>query len=131
MKNLLTLCAAALLAACAHGKTTDFPAAADPADTAQVYVIRNNNLFGWGLSVTVTLNEVAIAHLQAGEHIALRLPPGLYSVGIRESSTSAAFEKGRQYYFLVSADYTPTGFEIESIAAGRGEEWLSQTKLLQ
>ena len=131
MKNLLALCAAALLAACAHGKTADFPAAADRADAAQVYVIRNNNLFGWGLSVTVTLNEVAIAHLQAGEHISLRLPPGLYSVGITESSTSAAFEKGRQYYFLVSADYTPTGFEIESIAAGRGEEWLSKTKLLQ
>ena len=131
MKNLLALCAAALLAACAHGKTADFPAAADRADAAQVYVIRNNNLFGWGLSVTVTLNEVAIAHLQAGEHIALRLPPGLYSVGITESSTSAAFEKGRHYYFLVSADYTPTGFEIESITAGRGEEWLSKTKLLQ
>jgi hypothetical protein len=130
MKNLLALCAAALLAACAHGKTADFPAAADRADAVQVYVIRNNNLFGWGLSVTVTLNEVAIAHLQAGEHIALRLPPGLYSVGITESSTSAAFEKGRQYYFLVSADYTPTGFEIESITAGRGEEWLSKTKLL-
>jgi len=131
MKNLLALCAVALLAACAHGKTADFPAPADRADAAQVYVIRNDNLFGWGLSVTVTLNEVAIAHLQAGEHIALRLPPGLYSVGIKESSTSAAFEKGRQYYFLVSADYTPTGFEIESLAAGRGEEWLSKTKLLQ
>jgi len=131
MKNLLALCAAALLVACAHGKTADFPATADPADAAQVYIIRNDNLLGWGLSVAVTLNEVAIAHLQAGEHIALRLPPGLYSVGITESSTSAAFEKGRKYYFLVSADYTPTGFEIESIAAGRGEEWLSKTKLLQ
>jgi hypothetical protein len=130
MKNLLALCAAALLAACAHGKTADFPAAADPADVAQVYVIRNNNLFGWGLSVTVTLNEVAIAHLQAGEHIALRLPPGLYRLGITESSISAAFEKGHKYYFLVSAEYTSTGFEIESIAAGRGEEWLSKTKLL-
>jgi len=118
MKNLLAaLCAAALLAACAHGKTAVFPAAADPANAAQVYVIRNNNLFGWGLSVTVTLNGAAIAHLQAGEHIALRLPPGLYSVGITESNSSA--------------DYTPTGFEIESIAAGRGEEWLSKTKLLQ
>lgn len=131
MKNLLALCAAALLAACAHGKTADFPAAADPAEAAQVYVIRNNNLFGWGLSVTVTLNEVAIAHLRAGEHIALRLRPGFYRVGISESSASGAFEKGRQYYFLVSADFTQTGFEIESIAAGRGEEWLSKTKLLQ
>ena len=130
MKNLLALCAAALLAACAHGKTADFPATADPADAAQVYIIRNDNLLGWGLSVAVTLNEVAIAHLQAGEHIALRLPPGLYSVGITESRSSAAFEKGRKYYFLVSADYTPTGFEIESIVASRGEEWLSKTKLL-
>jgi len=129
MKNLLALCAAALLAACAHGKTADFPAAADPADAA--HVIRNNNLFGWGFSVAVTLNGTVIARLQAGEHIALRLRPGLYSVGITESSISAAFEKGRKYYYLVTADYTPTGFEIESIAAGRGEEWLSKTKLLQ
>jgi hypothetical protein len=131
MKNLLGLCVAALLAACAHGKTADFPAAADPADAAQVYIIRNNNLFGWGFSVPVTLNGAAIAHLQAGEYIILRLPPGLYSVGITESSISAAFERGRTYYFLVSADYTPTGFEIESIAPRRGEKWLSKTKLLQ
>jgi hypothetical protein len=131
MKSLLALCAAALLAACAHGKTTDFPPTADPANATQVYVIRNNNLFGWGLSVPVTLNGVTIAHLRAGEHIALRLPPGLYSVGITESSASAAFQKGRKYYFLVRADSTPTGFEIESVAAGRGEEWLSKTKLLQ
>lgn len=131
MKLLIAACAAALLIACAHGRTADFPRfAADPAEAAQVYVIRNNHLYGWGLTVEATLNGAAIAHLRAGEHIRFLVPPGLYQIGIRQSDISTALEKGRNYYFLISVDDTPSGFEIERIDTANGEEWLTKTRPL-
>lgn len=131
MKLLLAACAAAMLIACAHGKTANFPTSvANPAEAAQVYVIRDNRLYGWGLTVEATLNGAAIAHLRAGEHIRFLVPPGLHQIGIRESGLSAALEKGRNYFFLISVDNTPSGFEIERIDTGRGEEWLTKTRRL-
>ncbi|MFO7707751.1 MAG: hypothetical protein R6V84_06235 [Desulfobacterales bacterium] len=132
MKQLLAACLAAMLIACTHGKTQNFPIAAiEPAEAAQVYVIRNNNLFDWGLAVEATLNGVAIAHLRAGEHIRFLVPPGLHQIGIRESGVGAALEQGRNYYFLISVADTPNGFEIERIDTGRGEEWLTKTRRLR
>lgn len=131
MKLLLAACAAAMLIACAHGKTANFPTSvANPAEAAQVYVIRDNRLYGWGLTVEATLNGAAIAHLRAGEHIRFLVPPGLHQIGIRESGLSAALEKGRNYFFLISVDNTPSGFEIERIDTSRGEEWLTKTRRL-
>jgi hypothetical protein len=131
MKMLLAACAAAMLFACAHGKTADFPVGvAEPAEAAQVYVIRNNQLYGWGLTLDATLNGAVIAHLREGEHIRFLVPPGIYQIGIRQSGISAALEKGRNYYFLISVEETPSGFEIERIDAGRGEEWLTKTRRL-
>jgi hypothetical protein len=132
MKMLLAACAAAILAACAHGKTADFPlAVVEPAEAAQVYVIRSSELFGWGLSVEATLNGAAIARLRTGEHIRFMVPAGLYQIGIGASGMSVALEKGRNYYFLISVSDTPSGFEIERIDAGRGEEWLTKTRRLR
>ncbi len=131
MKRLLAVWSAALLIACAHGKTPEFPAGAiEPADAAQVYVIRSNELFGFGLSVGVNLNDATIAHLRAGEHIRFVVPPGLHRIGIRTSGVSAALDRGRTYYFLISVDDSPAGFEIERLDGGRGEEWLTKTRRL-
>lgn len=131
MKRLLAACSAALLIACAHGKTPEFPAAAiESADAAQVCVIRSNELFGWGLSVGVTLNDATIAHLRSGEHICFVVLPGLHRIGIRTSDASAALDRGRSYYFLIRVDDSPAGFEIERLDVGRGEEWLTKTRRL-
>lgn len=131
MKKVLAACAAALLVACAHGKTSNFPpVAAEPAEAAQVYVIRSSELFGWGLTVGVTLNGAVIAHLRSGEYIRFLVPSGLHRIGIGESVVVAALEKGRNYYFLISVDDTPSGFEIERIDTARGEEWLTKTRPL-
>ena len=41
MKRFAILLAVALTIACSHGRTPQFPAAADPAGAGQVFVIRN------------------------------------------------------------------------------------------
>jgi hypothetical protein len=127
MKKEWFLCAAVLIAACAHGYAPGFPPAADPANSAQVWVVRNDNLFDWGLSVGVRFDEVVIARLRAGEHVSARVAPGLHRIGLTNSGTPVALEKGGRYYFLVSADTSPAGFEIERLDVGRGEAWVAKT----
>ena len=128
MKNLIiVLSLAFLLAACAHGKTENFPAAVDTAGAAQIFVIRNNNLFGWGFSQHVTLNGAVIANLRSGEHIAFFVEPGFHNVGISKKQVSVPCASGQKYYFLISVNYTELGFEIERISNPKGELWISKT----
>ena len=76
MKNFVTIVSLAfLLAACAHGKTEQFPAAVDAADAPEIFIIRNNNLYGWGFSLDVTLDEAVIARLRSGEYISFLVEP--------------------------------------------------------
>ena len=120
-----------LLLACAHGKTDNFPTVANTADAAGVYVIRDNNFMGWGFSLRVMLNESIIARLRSGEYVFFYVEPGFHSLGISEPSLTVPFVKGRTYYFLIGADYTQFGFNIQRISDRKGELWLSRTKPLK
>jgi hypothetical protein len=128
MRHALLFLTVFLTAACSHGRTASFPSAANPDTLGQVIVIRNDNLFGWGLAVKVTFNDVVIARLRAGEHVAFPAAPGLHTVGVAERGISVAVERQRRYYFLISAEDSPAGFEIERLDPGRGEEWAAKTK---
>ena len=119
---------ASLLFACAHGKTDHFPTVADTADAAHVYVIRDNNLMGWGFSLKVALNKSIIARLRSGEYVSFYVKPGFHSLGISEPTLTVPFAKGEKYYFLISADYSQFGFEIQRIGNEKGKQWLAKTK---
>jgi hypothetical protein len=119
---------ALLLFACAHGKTENFPTVPNTADAAGVYVIRDNNFMGWGFSLRVMLNESIIARLRSGEYVFFNVETGFHSVGISEPTLTVPFVKGRTYYFLIGADYTQFGFNIQRISNRKGELWLSKTK---
>jgi hypothetical protein len=128
MRQALLLLTLFLAVACSHGRTASFPSAANPDMMGEVTVVRNDNLFGWGLSVKVTFNEVVIARLRAGEHVTFPAAPGLHTVGVAERGISVAVERHRRYYFLISPEDSPAGFEIERLDPGRGEEWVAKTK---
>jgi hypothetical protein len=128
MRNALLFLTVLMTVACSHGRTASFPTAADPDQMGQVVVIRNDNLFGWGISVNVTFNDVVIARLRTGEHVTFPAAPGLHTVGVAERGISVAVERHRRYYFLISAEDTPSGFEIERLDPGRGEQWVAKTK---
>ena len=128
MKNkLILLLAVALLFSCAHGKTDHFPSVTDPSDAAHVYVIRDNNFLGWGFSLKVVLDQTVIARLRSGEYVSFYVKPGFHSLGISEPTLSVPFAKGEKYYFLIGADYSNFGFEIQRIGSEKGEQWLSKT----
>jgi len=117
--------------ACAHGKTDQFPDLVASPGTARVHVIRNINLWGKGFSLELSLDGVVIAKLRSGEHVSFSVAPGFHSLGVGESSSRAAFEKGKSYYFLISADYSDFGFYIERMDERKGQAWLNQTTALE
>jgi hypothetical protein len=129
MKKTLTLTVLTLLLlSCAHGKTDHFPTVADTADAAHVYVIRDNNLVGWGFSLKVALDDSIIARLRSGEYVSFYVKPGFHSLGVSEPTLTVPFAKGEKYYFLIGADYSQFGFEIQRIGIEKGERWLTKTK---
>jgi hypothetical protein len=103
----------------------------DPVENAQVYVIRDNSLIGWGFSLKIALNDAIIARLRSGEYISFYIEPGFHSLGVSKPTVSVPFEKANTYYFLVSADYTDFGFELYRISDKQAEVWLAKTKPLE
>jgi hypothetical protein len=129
MKKNVTLTALALLLiSCAHGKTDSFPTLDNPSDNAQVYVIRDSNLMGWGFSLKVALDDSIIARLRSGEYVSFYVKPGFHSLGISKPTMTVPFEKGRKYYFLISAEFSKFGFDIQRIGDEKGERWLAKAK---
>jgi hypothetical protein len=129
MKKIVILTALALLLiSCAHGKTDSFPTLDNPSDNAQVYVIRDSNLMGWGFSLKVALDDSIIARLRSGEYVSFYVKPGFHSLGISKPTMTVPFEKGRTYYFLISAEFSKFGFDIQRIGNEKGERWLAKAK---
>ena len=132
MKKVIILTALALLlVACSHGKTDHFPSVEDPSNHAEVFVIRDNNLMGWGFSLKVALDDSVIARLRSGEYVTFYVKPGFHSLGISEPTVTVPFEKGNTYHFLISADYTQFGFELHRISGQQAEMWLAKTKPIE
>ena len=129
MKKNVTLTALALLLiSCAHGKTDSFPTLDNPSENAQVYVIRDSNLMGWGFSLKVALDDSIIARLRSGEYVSFYVKPGFHSLGISKPTMTVPFERGRKYYFLISAEFSKFGFDIQRIGDEKGERWLAKAK---
>jgi hypothetical protein len=131
MKNIFTLIAFTfLLISCSHGKTQYFPSGVNSSNAAEVFIIRSDNLFGWGFSLSVAFDDHVIADLRAGEHVSFLVAPGFHSLGISKPTMTLPFEKGKIYYFLISADYTKFGFELAPIGKAEGKYWVANTKPL-
>ena len=119
------------LTTCTSGKTEFFPSRAPSADAAEVAVIREQRLLGFGFSMKVLLDGEVIARLKAGQYVIFYTDPGVHSIGIPDSSVSAALEAGGKHYFLVKTDSSQFGFEIERISEGKAEFWMNQSTPLK
>ena len=132
MKKLIILFLLALLfLSCAHGKTDTFPTQENPEANAHVYVIRDSNFLGWGVSLKVVLDDSVIAGLRSGEYISFFIAPGFHTLGVSKSTVKVPLEKENTYYFLISADYSQFGFELHRISAQQAQKWLAKTKPIE
>jgi len=132
MKKIATLAAlAVLIISCAHGKTEHFPTVENQSEAAEVFVIRDNNFMGWGMSLKVALDDSIIARLRSGEYVRFYVKPGFHSLGVSKPTMTVPFEKGHTYHFLISAEYTSFGFDIQRIGNQQADMWLSRTKPIE
>ena len=122
---------AVLFISCAHGKTEHFPTVENQTEAAEVFVIRDNNFIGWGVSLKVALDDSIIARLRSGEYVTFYVKPGFHSLGVSKPTMTVPFEKGGTYHFLISAEYTKFGFDIRRIGERQADMWLSKTKPIE
>lgn len=130
-KYLLMIMLSFLLTACTSGKTEFFPSRGYSADAAEVNVIREKRILGFGFSMKVLLDGEVIARLKAGQYVTFYTDPGVHSIGIPDSSVSAPLEAGGKHYFLIKTDSSQFGFEIERISEGKAEFWINQSTSLK
>jgi hypothetical protein len=105
-----------VLAACTSGKTEFFPSRGYSADAAEVTVIREERMFGFGFSMKVLLDGEVIARLKAGQYVTFFVDSGVHEIGIPDQSIATALESGRKQYFMIQTDSSQFGFEIERIS---------------
>jgi hypothetical protein len=115
------------LAACTSGKTEFFPSRGYSADAAEVTVIREKRVFGFGFSMEVVLDDKVIARLKAGQYVTFFVDPGVHNIGVLQSTIDAVLESGRKHYFVIKTDSSQFGFEIERISGGKAEAWMRRS----
>ncbi len=116
------------------GITESMPRGGSAADSAQVVILRNRNMFGSGRAAVVMLDEKVIAKLSVGQYIQFWVPPGRHSVrttgfAMGDSSVAAEFQLGESYYFVISP--SREGMEIEPWPAHRARESMTKYRRLK
>lgn len=120
-----------LLLGCTSGKTEFFPSQGYSADVAEVTVIRKRRMFGVGFSMQVLLDGKVIARLKAAQYVTFFAAPGVHTIGIPDTKISAALERGRKHYFVISTDSSQFGFEIEQISARKADNLIANSKPIE
>jgi hypothetical protein len=114
------------LAACTSGKTEFFPARGYSADAAEVTIMREKRIYGFGFSMKVLLDGQVIARLKAGQYVTFFVDPGVHDIGIPNQSITTALESGRKHYFMVQTESSQFGFEIERISEKKAAARMAQ-----
>jgi hypothetical protein len=125
-KYVLLIILAFFLAACTSGKTEFFPSRGYSADAAEVTVIREERIFGFGFSMDVLLDGEVIARLKAGQFVTFFVNPGVHNIGIPNQSIATALERGRKHYFMIQTESSQFGFEIERISEKKASARMAQ-----
>jgi len=120
-----------ILFSCAH-RELKLPGPTPSATNAsQVNIIRENRFFGFGLSLTVMLDDAIICSLRAGEYVTFAVEPGFHTLGLSESRLTVPFEAKRNYYFVIRTSDDEFGFEIERIDDRKGAYLISTSKVFK
>ena len=120
-----------IFVSCTSGKTEYFPLQGYSADVAEVTVIRKKRMLGLGFSMQVLLDGEVIARLKAGQYVTFFTDPGFRSIGIPDSSITAALERGRKHFFVIKTDSSQFGFEIERISERKAASWMAESTPLE
>ena len=79
----------------------------------------------------VLLDGEVIARLKAGQHVTFFTDPGIHNIGIPDSSVSAALERGRKHFFMISTESTQFGFEIQRISERNADKLMANSRPIE
>lgn len=127
-KYVMLIVAAFFLAACSSGKTEFFPSRGYSADAAEVIVIREERIFGFGFSMKVLLDGKVIARLKAGQYVTFFVGSGVHTIEIPNSTINVILEGGRKHYFVIKTDSSQFGFEIEQVSENKATSRMAQSQ---
>jgi hypothetical protein len=127
-KKLLLIILALFIVACTSGKTEFFPSQGYSGDRAEVTVIREERMFGFGFSMEVLLDGKVIARLKAGQYVTFFVDPGVHNIGIPNQSIAAALARGHKHYFMIQTESSQFGFEIERISEKKAVARMAQSQ---
>jgi hypothetical protein len=132
--KLLCLAGLLMLAGCAHGLVGTLPVVQD--DAAEVIIARELRFIGGGAILTVTVDGTELYAIAAGEHAAIKIPPGDRVLGVvyysmfftREEITQALRAEPRQaYYFRIDPGFAPI---LNRLTTEAGRDLVSTTRSL-
>lgn len=119
------------LFSCAHRELKLPESAPSATNASQVNIIRENRFFGFGLALTVILDDEIICSLRAGEYVTFAVEPGIHTLGLSHATAIMPFEAKKNYYFLVTTSHDQFGFEIERIDDERGNYFISKSTVFE
>jgi hypothetical protein len=71
-----------LLAGCAHGLIGKLPEIEDPANSAEIFVLRQNSIYAGGQTAVVSFDSKKLFALKVREYAIFRAPPGLHRLRV-------------------------------------------------
>jgi PBP1b-binding outer membrane lipoprotein LpoB len=127
-KYVLLILLALFLSACTSGKTEFFPTRGETTDAAEVTVIRQKSGFGLGFSMQVLLDGKVIARLKSGQYATFFVDPGVHKIGVKKSTITVMLDSENKHYFLIKADSSQFGFEIERISEKKATARMAKSR---
>lgn len=122
---------ALIFLSCAHRELQLPEPTPSATNASKITIIRENRFFGFGLALTVMLDDAIICNLRAGEYVTFEVESGFHSIGLSESKITKPFAAKRNYYFVIRTSPDIFGFEIERIDDRRGAYLISTSKVFE
>ena len=131
----------AVLAGCAgpHGAMKPLPKIASEDNTAEIYIVRNSNVFGSAVNYTVTLDSREILGIGIGEYTSFKVNPGKHAVGVKcnggwapgehFNEKKAQVERGSIHYFMPRAGGVCAVIEV--INEEKAKKYIEKAKFVK
>ncbi|BFM13209.1 hypothetical protein R50072_33620 [Simiduia litorea] len=115
MHKLLIMLLVSALSGCVgpRGALNPLPKVVSPTDTAEIFILRNNNFAGSAVNYRVTLDGLEILGIGIGEHTSFQVDSGQHAIGVicnggwapgdHFNEKRVYMEPGSVHYFMARA----------------------------
>jgi hypothetical protein len=119
-----------LILGCAHGQVGNLPALVNSDESAEIFVVREDNILGGAVITTIAIDGTNIAAIECGEYVRLKINPGNHTFSVNvflslPDSLQYDIKPRSRYYIKVYPTFSK--FHIEIIGAEEGEKMVHKS----